>query len=195
MSRNPLRSRLAALGAAFAMLACGAGCPLRRAAPAPAPAPAPPVVVAPPTLTPGARYLASARDALEHGDKAQAAERLEFILALEAGTPERPEAEYTLALLLAQPGSSASDRSRAVKLLGEAVDHLEPASRRAEAGLLLSLLEEEGRQSREIEQLRAWLQTMEDENAQLRSAIDQRDRELQKLKKIKDILLGKVQEP
>lgn len=186
-------ARFAAAVIACALATGGASCVRRPAAASPEP----PAIVKPtPAVpSPGERYLASAREALERGAQDEARERLEFILALERDTPERPEALYLLGLLLAHPGAPPGAPSRAAELIEEAAPSLSPASRRAEARLVLALLEEESRQSAEIERLRGWLRDMEADGVQLRAALDQREQELQKLKKIKEILLGKASEP
>jgi len=187
-------TRIAGAFVALALVSGAAGC-IRRAVETPVVSPPPVVAPAPPAPSAGERYLASAREALGRGADGEARERLEFILALEADTPERPEALFLLGLLLADPDSPDGDPARAAGLLEQAASSLSPPERRAEARLVLELVRENARQSNEIAQLRAWLQEMESDSVQLRAALDQREQELQKLKKIKEILLGKASEP
>lgn len=141
----------------------------------------------PPTA--GERYLEAARAALAGPDYKTAEERLEFVLALGKSIPQRAEALYLLALLKARPDSDNRDRARAIVLLQEAGSVKTVPERKSEALLVLQLLESELEQERIIQQLNIWVSEIESDQIELRTALEQREEEL---RKIKEILLGKI---
>ncbi len=184
-----LRSPVAGLAAVGLLLGASAGCAGIRSTPAGTPpAEPPPAVVEPaPPPPPGERGLAEATELLGRGETRRAVAKLEEVIALGAGAPGRAEALYTLALIEARPESPARDVPRARRLLQEVLKSDPEPRREAEARFILALLRIEEERTREIHALQTRLAVSEADADLLRSALEQREEEL---RRIKEILLG-----
>lgn len=180
-----IRLLAAVLGAALA--AAGPGC--AREVPAPAPAPSVPEQTPPAGPSRAHLSLVAAMEALEQGRLQEAVRRLEEVLSLEAEAAERGAALYSLAVLLARPGSPARDVARARGLLEEFLETDPPAARAEGARLILGLLDVEGRYEEQIRELRGRAAVAGAEADDLRIALAQKEAEL---RRIKEILLGRT---
>ncbi|HXI01779.1 MAG TPA: hypothetical protein VNI57_01255, partial [Candidatus Saccharimonadales bacterium] len=133
--------------------------------------------------------LAGALADMDAGRLDEAKTRLEKLAALPSPSEERESARYSLAILLARPGSPGRDVSRARDLLEEVLADYPGAPREMGARLILSLLDAEESFRRQIDELRAQVAASGSESDDLKAALAQREAEL---RRIKEILLGRA---